>query len=162
MIDIKQIRKDFPIFKNHPSLTYLDSAATSLKPKSVISKITEYYERYSANIHRGIYQLSEKASEEYERTRAVVALFINAPSSSEIIFTRNATEGINVIASTIGVTNVSEGDEIVTTVMEHHANFVPWQQLAFDVGADFKVIDIDENGSLPLKVKGHNSKSNTC
>jgi len=161
MIDIKQIRKDFPIFKNHPSLTYLDSAATSLKPKSVISKITEYYERYSANIHRGIYQLSEKASEEYERTRAVVALFINAPSSSEIIFTRNATEGINVIASTIGVTNVSEGDEIVTTVMEHHANFVPWQQLAFDVGADFKVIDIDENGSLPLKVKGHNSKSKT-
>jgi len=159
MIDPKQIKKDFPIFKNHPSLTYLDSAATSLKPKSVIRKITEYYEQYSANIHRGIYHLSEKASEEYEDARKVVALFLHASSANEIIFTRNATEGINLLASTIGVTNVSEGEEIVTTVMEHHANFVPWQQRAFDAGADFKVIDIDKNSVLPLNLSGHHSKS---
>lgn len=143
----------FPLLKND-SVTYLDSAATSLKPQSVIDAISEYYSQYSANVHRGMYAMSEKATEEYESTRKVVADFINAPSSDEIVFTKNATEAINLIAYSLGREIVQEGDEIVTTVLEHHANFVPWQQLAFASGADFKVIDCDKNGDLDIFTAG--------
>ncbi|PJE61332.1 cysteine desulfurase CsdA [Candidatus Roizmanbacteria bacterium CG10_big_fil_rev_8_21_14_0_10_39_12] len=147
------VKKDFPIFSAHPELVYLDSGATSLKPQSVIDKMSEYYTQYSANIHRGIYKLSERASQEYEDTRAVVAKYINANRSEEIVFTRNATESLNLVASTLGQDIVNSGDEIVTTVMEHHANFVPWQQLAFGLGADFKVIDINEDFELSVVQK---------
>ena len=150
MLDTQKLKNDFPIFKSHRTLTYLDSGATSLKPKAVIDKITEYYETYSANIHRGIYKISELASQEYEDTRIVVSTFIHSNRPEEVIFTRNATEGINLVASTIGSDTVSAGDEIVTTVMEHHANFVPWQQLAFATGADLKVIDINNNYELAI------------
>ncbi len=161
MIDSRKIRKDFPIFKNHPSLTYLDSAATSLKPQSVIRKITEYYGQYSANIHRGIYALSERASKEYDETRTVVAKFINANRPEEIIFTRNATESLNLVASTLGQEIVNEGDEVVVTIMEHHANFVPWQQLALTVGADFKVIGINDHYELSIVEKSDRRGANT-
>ena len=144
---------DFPII-NSKSCVYLDSAATSLKPQSVIDAISEYYTHYSANVHRGMYSMSERATEEYESTRDVVATFINAQSSDEIIFTRNATEAINLVAYSLGREIVQEGDEIVTSVIEHHANFVPWQQLAFACGADFKVIDCDENGDLDIFTAG--------
>ncbi len=157
MLDIKQLKKDFPIFKNHPDLVYLDSTATSLKPQSVIDKIVEYYTQYSANIHRGIYAISEKATEEYEETRSVVAKFINAPSPNEIVFTRSTTEAINLICYSLGRQIVGANDEVVTTIMEHHSNFVPWQQLCFEVGADFKIIDITNEGFLaviPSKVEG--------
>ena len=150
------IKKDFPIFKTHPELVYLDSGATSLKPQPVIDAIGAYYSRYSANIHRGLYTISEKASAEYEETRSVVASFINAPSPNEIIFTRGTTEGINLVASTVGIDAndaIDPDAEIVTTVMEHHANFVPWQQLAFNTGADFKVIDIGNNYELKNKTE---------
>lgn len=155
MFNSQQIKKDFPIFSHLPLLTYLDSAATSLKPQAVIDKVSEYYAQYSANIHRGIYALSEKASAEYEETRVVVQKFINADRPEEIIFTRNATEAINLIASTWGNVHIGEGDEMVTTIMEHHANFVPWQQLAFTTGATLKVIDVDESYELRVASDGN-------
>src|SRR5690606_12466587 len=134
MFTPKQIQNDFPIFHYRPDLTYLDSAATSLKPISVINKVNEYYKKYSSNIHRGIYQMAEQATEEYEETRRILALFLNARRPEEIIFTRNTTEGINLVASTLGNEIMNQGDEIVTSIMEHHSNFVPWQHLAFRTG----------------------------
>jgi cysteine desulfurase/selenocysteine lyase len=145
------IKKHFPIFQNKPDLVYLDSTATSLKPKRVIDKIREYYEEYSANVFRGIYPMSEKATTEFEETRQVVSKFINAGKLEEVIFTRNATESLNLIAYSLGRKIVEQNDEIVTTIMEHHSNFVPWQVLATEVGALFKIVDIDENGYLNLR-----------
>ncbi len=153
MLNSTNIKKDFPIFKTHPGLVYLDSAATTLKPQSVIDKLVEYYSQYSANVKRGIYKISERATEEYEKTRALVSNFINASKSEEVIFTRGTTESINLIAYSLGREIIGKGDEIVTTVMEHHSNFVPWQVLAGEIGADFKVIDIDEEGQLKVKNK---------
>jgi cysteine desulfurase/selenocysteine lyase len=144
---------DFPLLAHNPSLTYLDSAATSLKPQEVLDAMNEYYTSYSANIHRGLYKLSEKASEEYEETRQVVADFIHAPSADEIIFTRNATESINLIAYTCGQHMIDSDNEIVTTVLEHHANFVPWQQLALRRGAHLRVIDCGDAGDLDIYAK---------
>lgn len=144
------VAKDFPVLKNNPKLTYLDSTATSLKPQVVIDAISEYYTHYSANIHRGLYQLSEKASEEYETTREVVRKFINAPDQDEIIFTRNTTESINIIMRSLGEHILDPGDEIAVTIAEHHANFVPWQQLALKTDSAFKIIDVDENEDLDI------------
>src|SRR5688572_5151254 len=126
MLDAAPLKKDFPIFKKHADLVYLDSAATSLKPQVVIDKLVEYYTDYSANIKRGIYSLSERATEEYEKTRTQVAEFIGA-EKDEVIFTRSTTESLNLIAYALGRQIVDRGDEIITTVMEHHSNFVPWQ-----------------------------------
>lgn len=147
-MDITQLKKDFPIFTIDPSLVYLDSTATALKPKVVIDKLREYYEQYSANIHRGIYKISEKATAEYEETRKIVAKFINASKAEEIIYTRNASEAINLVASTIGRDTVETDDEIITTIMEHHSNFIPWQQLAKENGAQLKVVGLLEDGTL--------------
>ena len=158
MISATKIKRDFPIFKHHPDLVYLDSTATSLKPQSVIDKTVEYYSQYSANIARGLYDISIKATAEYELTRQITAKFINASSSDEIVFTRSTTESINLLANCLGK-KINQGDEIVTTVMEHHSNFVPWQQLAFEIGAVFKVIDIDDYGYLDIyRGKVQNSK----
>lgn len=153
MLNIGTIKKDFPIFQHQPQLVYLDSAATSLKPKPVIDKLVEYYRKYSANIFRGIYRLSEKATEEYETTRKMVARFINAKSEQEIVFTRNTTEAINLISYSLGRQLVGKGDEIVVSIMEHHSNFVPWQILASQVGAKFKVVDITDDGYLNFNFK---------
>ena len=158
------LKKDFPIFKNIPDLVYLDSTATSLKPKAVVDKLVEYYSNYSANIFRGVYKISEKATEEFEETREVTAKFINALKSEEVIFTRNSTESLNLIAYSLGRKIVSQKDEVVTTIMEHHSNFVPWQVLCSETGADFKIVDIDNNGYLDLgmenlKFKSSNLKS---
>ena len=150
MIDIKTIKKQFPIFQSQPDLVYLDSTATSLKPKKMIDKLKEYYEEYSANVFRGIYPMSEKATVEFEDTRDVVSKFINANKSEEIIFTRNTTESLNLLAYSLGRKIIESNDEIVTTIMEHHSNFVPWQVLASEIGAKFKVIDINEEGYLDL------------
>ncbi|MEK7109982.1 MAG: SufS family cysteine desulfurase [Patescibacteria group bacterium] len=152
MIDLKNIKNEFPIFQHQPNLVYLDSTATSLKPKIVIDKIREYYEEYSANVFRGIYPMSEKATIEFEETRNVVSKFINANKSEEIVFTRNATGSLNLLAYSLGRKIVEADDEIVTTIMEHHSNFVPWQVLANETGGAFKVIDIDEEGYLDLGV----------
>ena len=140
MLDTKKIKNDFPIFKKSPHLVYLDSTATSLKPQIVINKLNEYYSEYSANIFRGVYDISERATAEYEETREVVKTFINAPQSKEIIFTRNATESINLFVN--GIKNLlQKGDEIITTVTEHHSNFVPWQQLAKNNSLKFTVLE---------------------
>ena len=147
MLSADKIKNDFPIFKKQPELVYLDSTATSLKPQSVISKLVEYYTDYSANIFRGVYDMSEKATAEYEETRTVVKDFIHAPSEKEIIFTRNSTESINVFINGVSDT-LHKGDEIVTTISEHHSNFVPWQQLAKKKGLVFRCIDIDDGGYI--------------
>jgi len=131
MLDATKIKKDFPIFQHRPDLVYLDSTATSLKPNSVIEALDRYYEEYSANIYRGVYGISEEATEQYEKTRGIVAKFIHA-KEEDVIFTRNTTESINLVAYSLGRTIVNTGDEIVTSIAEHHSNFVPWQQLAFE------------------------------
>ena len=124
----------------------------------MIDKIREYYEEYSANVFRGIYPMSEKATVEFEETRTIISQFINANNSNEIIFTRNATESLNLLAYSLGRKIIESDDEIVTTIMEHHSNFVPWQVLAGEVGAIFKVIDIDEEGNLNLEFRIQNSE----
>lgn len=147
ILDVKTIKKDFPVFSAHPDLVYLDSSATSLKPRSVIDSLLDYYRRYSANIYRGIYRLSEQATQAYEDARASIAAFIHG-HQDEVVFTRNTTESLNLVAYSLGRQIIRSGDEIVTSVMEHHSNFVPWQQLAVENDAVFKIIDINNEGNL--------------
>lgn len=149
MIDVKKIKKDFPVFEKYPNLVYLDSAATSFKPASVIEKIVEYYQEYSANIHRGIYQISERATKEYEETRAVVAKFIGA-ESSEIVFTKNTTEALNILAFGLAEKFLKRGDEILISIAEHHSNFVPWQIVCQRKKANLKILDVNEEGRLKI------------
>jgi len=151
MFDPYVIKKDFPLLQSQKDLVYLDSTATSLKPYSVIRSLRAYYEEYSANIYRGIYKMSEIATVEYEKTRGVIAQLIHAKSSDEIIFTRNTTESLNLIMYALGERIIGKGDEIVTTIMEHHSNFVPWQQLAIKKKAKFKIINLDKHGNLDVK-----------
>lgn len=154
MIDATKLRKDFPQFTrkiNGKPIVYLDSAATSLKPWSVINKENEYYTRYTANIFRGIYTTSEEATKEYEDVREKTAKFIGANRPEEIVFTRNTTESINLVAYSWMRHNVHKGDNVVVSVMEHHSNFVPWQQLAGELGVTFKVWGTDKNGELNIK-----------
>jgi len=132
-INVARIREDFPILKrqvNDKPLVYFDSAATSQKPIVVIDAIDRYYREYNANIHRGIHKLAEEATLAYEGAREKVAKFVNAKRTEEIIFTRNATEAINLVAYSWGRANIGKGDKIVLTIMEHHSNIVPWQLLA--------------------------------
>ncbi len=153
MFDVDTIRQDFPILQqtvNGKPLTFLDSAASSQKPVQVIEALDRYYREYNANVHRGIYQISERASEAYETARKKVGRFINARSWREIIFTRNATESINLVAYTWGQANVKASDVIITSEMEHHANLVPWQQLAARTGAALKYIPVDQHGYLDM------------
>ena len=150
------IRNDFPILATTTShgkpLVYLDSAATSQKPLAVIEAMDTYYREYNANVHRGIYEIGELATEAYERARAQVARFVNAPDAHEIVFTRNATESINLVAYSWGRRNIDRGDVIVLTEMEHHANLVPWQLLAQEKDGDLEFIPITDDGVLRLDV----------
>ncbi|HUS82105.1 MAG TPA: cysteine desulfurase [Dehalococcoidia bacterium] len=151
MFDVGRIRKEFPILQrtvHGKPLVYLDNAATSQKPAAVIDALVEYYERYNANIHRGLHTLAEEATNRYEEAREKVRRFINAPGCESIIFTRNATESINLVAHSWGRANVHAGDEIVLTVMEHHSNLVPWQMLAKETGASLRFVDVDDEGRL--------------
>ncbi len=141
------LKNHFPIFKANPKLVYLDSTATTLKPNVVIDKEVEYYSNYSANVKRGIYSISERATIEYENARKIVAKFINA-KPEEIIFTRGTTESINLLAYSLGRQIIGKNDEVLTTIMEHHSNFVPWQQLCIENSSVFKVLDIDDEGYL--------------
>jgi len=153
MFDVQKIREDFPILHqtvNGRPLAYLDNSATSQKPLPVIEAMNTYYREYNANVHRGIYTISEKASEAYETARKKIGRFINARSWREVIFTRNATEAINLVAFTWGQANIKAGDVILTSEMEHHANLVPWQQLAARTGAKVKYIPVDEHGYLDM------------
>ncbi|MEJ2559989.1 MAG: cysteine desulfurase [Anaerolineae bacterium] len=155
MFDVDAIRQDFPILNqqvNGKPLVYLDSGASSQKPLPVIEAMDECYRTYYANVHRGIYQLSEKTSASYEEARKKVARFINAKSWREVVFTRNATESINLVAYTWGRQNIKAGDTILLTEMEHHANLVPWQQLAAETGAGVSYIPVDARGYCDMAV----------
>ncbi len=143
-------KTDFPIFINNPDLVYLDSAATSQKPQVVLDAIMEYYQTYNANIHRGLYPIAEKATAAVEKVRRQVAKFINAKNPSEIIFTKNATEAINLVSHTWGKEHIQKNDVMITTIMEHHANFVPWQQLCIEKQAKLEIIDITDSGKLKI------------
>jgi cysteine desulfurase / selenocysteine lyase len=150
-LDLARIRADFPILSQKvrgKPLVYLDNAATSQKPRQVIQAMQRVFEEHNANIHRGVYEFSERTTALFEEARAKVARFINAPSEREVIFVRNATEGVNLVAYAWGRDNIKPGDRIVTTVLEHHSDFVPWQQLAKEVGAQIAVVDIDDEGRL--------------
>jgi cysteine desulfurase/selenocysteine lyase len=152
-LDVQRVRKDFPILQREvygKPLVYLDNAATSQKPRQVIDALVNYYENYNANIHRAVHCLGEEATAAYEEARAKVAKFINAPSPECVIFTRNTTEAINLVAYTWGRENVREGDEILLTQMEHHSNLIPWQRLAAEKGATVRYIELTDTQTLAL------------
>ncbi|PKN87536.1 MAG: cysteine desulfurase [Chloroflexi bacterium HGW-Chloroflexi-8] len=155
-LDVKKIKSDFPILareiRNGIPLVYLDSAATSQKPQVVIDAMTKYYQFSNANIHRGVHTLAEEATGMYEDVRKKVANFINAKSEKEIIYTRNTTESINLVAQTWGKTNLEEGDIIVLTEMEHHSNLVPWQMLAAEKHLNLEFVTVTDDGLLNLQV----------
>jgi cysteine desulfurase / selenocysteine lyase len=149
-----QIIADFPILAKPTSrgkrLVYLDSAASSQKPRAVIQSLVDYYEGYNANIHRGVYELAARATDAFEEARAKVARFINAAHTEEIIWTRNTTEAINLVSFSWGLANLKPGDAILTTQIEHHSNLVPWQLLAEKTGAELRFIPAADDGSLIL------------
>lgn len=152
--DVQKIRQDFPILhqimENEQPLVYLDNAATSQKPQSVIDAIVHYYENNNANVHRGIHTLSERATEAYEHARIKVQLFINALAAKECIFTRGTTESINLVAQAFVAPRLKEGDEVLITQLEHHSNIVPWQLVCQKTGAQLRFIPINEHGELLL------------
>ncbi|HEY4691713.1 MAG TPA: cysteine desulfurase [Anaerolineae bacterium] len=156
-LDVRAIRADFPILSQDvhgKPLAFLDSAASSQKPSVVIDAMSTYYRTTHANVHRGVYTLSERATEMYEGARKKVARFIGAKSSREIIFTRNATESINLVARAWGRANLKPGDEILLTELEHHSNLVPWQLIAKETGAKVRYIPVDGQGILQLDALG--------
>jgi cysteine desulfurase/selenocysteine lyase len=150
---VERVRVDFPLLGRSmrgKALAYLDNAATSQKPRHVIDAIHRFYETLNANVHRGVYQLSEEATTAYEWGRAMLAQYLNAPSPAEIVFVRGTTEAINLVAATFGRTRIGAGDEILISAMEHHSNIVPWQLVAEERGATLKVIPMNDRGELLL------------
>ena len=152
--DVQKVRADFPILHTRARgkpLIYLDNGATTQKPRAVIDRITRFYETENANIHRGVYELSQRATEAYEEARKKIARFLGASDSREIIFTRGTTEGINLVASSFGQTFLGKGDEIILSAMEHHSNIVPWQIAAEQAGATIRIIPMNDAGELMLE-----------
>ena len=157
MYDAKAIRRDFPVLErriNDKKLVYLDSAATSQKPRQVLNALNEYYEKHNANIHRGVHRLAEEATAAYEGARGKVARFLGAPDATGLIFTRGTTESINLVAHAWGRKALREGDEILLTEAEHHSNLVPWQLAAQATGAKLRFIPIREDGTLDMEEAG--------
>ena len=152
-LDAHTLRKDFPIFEQEfhgKPLAYLDSAASSQKPRQMLDAMQAFYETSYANVHRGVYELAERATEGLESAREKVRALINAPAPREVIFVRNATEGINLVAYAWGLSNLGVGDVVLVTELEHHSNFVPWQYVAKRTGADFRMIPLTDEGELVL------------
>ena len=152
-LDAQKLRADFAVFDelvNGKPVAYLDSASSTQKPRQVLDAMREFYEHSYANVHRGVYTLAERATAGYEGAREKVRAYINAPSNREVIFTRSATEALNLIAYAWGLDNLGPGDVVVITELEHHANFVPWQFIAKKTGAQFAHIPIDDLGELQL------------
>ena len=155
MLDLTTIRNDFPILKRRVGehqLVYLDNAATSQKPSQVINTLTEYYESYNSNVHRGVHTLSMEATDRYEESRETVARFLNAPSPETIVWVRNTTEAINLVSYTWAQAQLSPGQDIVLTQMEHHSNLVPWQHLAKVKNLNLKFIPVKDNGLLDIEI----------
>jgi cysteine desulfurase/selenocysteine lyase len=146
----RRLREDFPIFRAHPELVYLDSGASAQKPQAVIDRVTRFYESGYANIHRGVYGLSARATDDYEATRRTVARFLNAREDAEIIFVRGATEAINLVAQSWGPSSLEPGDAVLISELEHHANIVPWQMLRDRLGITLDVVPIDGEGALDM------------
>jgi len=164
VLDVARIRADFPLLSrpmNGRQLAYLDNAATSQKPQAVIDALSRYYAEENANIHRGVYELSQQATLAYERARGAVQRLVNAGDPHEIVFTRGATESINLVACAYGNAHFAEGDEIVLSVMEHHSNIVPWQLVAERTGARLRVIPMSDAGVLDLEAYGNLFTSRT-
>jgi cysteine desulfurase / selenocysteine lyase len=152
-LDARKLREDFPIFEQRihdQPLAYLDTAASAQKPRAVLDAMTRFYETSYANIHRGVYDLGERATEAYEGAREKTRAFVNAESTREIVFTHNVTAALNLVAYGWGLDNLGPGDVVVVTEMEHHSNFVPWQYIAGRTGAEFAVVPVDGNGELQL------------
>jgi cysteine desulfurase / selenocysteine lyase len=152
-LDARKLRADFPILQqeiNGKPLAYLDSAVTSQKPRQVLDAMMHFYETSYGNVHRGVYGLAERATEAFEGARDRIARFVNAPSSRELIFTRNATESLNLVAYAYGLATFGPGDVVIVTELEHHSNFVPWQYVAKRTGASFRMIRLTETGELDL------------
>ena len=152
-LDVQRIRADFPYLEelsNGKPVAFLDSAASTQKPRQVLDAMVEFYSHSYANVHRGVYRLAERATDAYEGSRLKVAKLVNAPSEREVIFTRQATEALNLVAYAWGLDNLGSGDVVLVSELEHHSNFVPWQYIAGRTGADFRTIPIDENGELQL------------
>jgi cysteine desulfurase/selenocysteine lyase len=154
VLDVERVRKEFPILqttmRGHP-LVYLDTAASAQKPRAVIDAVADFYRRDYANIHRGVYELSARATRLHDEAREKVRALLGAPESREVVFTRNATEAINLVAASYGRTRVGPGDEVLITGMEHHADIVPWQQLCQEKGARLRVAPVADDGSLLLE-----------
>ena len=153
-LDVRRLREDFPILRqtvHGRPLVYLDNAATTQKPQAVIDALVTYYSEINANVHRGVHHLSERATSAFEGARATVQRFINAGSTHEIVFTRNATEAINLVAQTFGRTRLGAGDEVLISAMEHHSNIVPWQLVCADKGASLRVAPITDDGALQVE-----------
>jgi cysteine desulfurase / selenocysteine lyase len=154
LLDVEAIRRDFPILAERPygkELVYLDNAASAQKPRQVIERLTHFYEHEYANVHRGLHYLANAATEAFEGARESVRRFLNAPSLEEIIFTRSATEAINLVAASFGLAHIGEGDEIILSVTEHHSNIVPWHFLRERKGAVLKWIEVDDDGRFSLE-----------
>lgn len=152
-VELEEIRDDFPVLRQRvhgKPLIYFDNAATSQKPRQVIDALNDYYQRYNANVHRGIHALAERATREYELARQRIARFIHAPLPETVVFTRGTTEAINLIAYSWARHNLKKGDEILLTWMEHHSNIVPWYQVAGETGAVIKRLDLNQDGTLAL------------
>ena len=152
-LDAQKLRADFPILQqeiNGKPLAYLDSAVTAQKPRQVLEAMTQFYETSYGNVHRGVYALAERSTEAFEGARDRIAKFVNAPSSRELIFTRNATESLNLVAYAYGLARLGPGDVVVVTELEHHSNFVPWQYVAKRTGASFRMVRLTDGGELDL------------
>ena len=153
VLDTHRLRADFPVFEelfDGKPVAYLDSASSSQKPRQVLDRMRAFYEHEYANVHRGVYRLAERATEGFEGARRTTAAFLNAPSEKEVVFTRSATEALNLVAYAWGLDNLGPGDVVVITELEHHASFVPWQYIAHRTGASFRHIPIDDRGELQL------------
>lgn len=162
--DVEAIRRDFPILNRHVNgqpLVYLDNAASSQKPVQVLQKMDHYYLNTHANVHRGVHQLSQEATDLFENARRTIARFINAPSDAEVIFTRGTTESINLIAYTFGLSRLKEGDEIIISALEHHSNIVPWQIVCEMRGASIRIIPLFEDGTLDISWLENNITAKT-
>ena len=152
-LDAHKLRADFPIFEqtfHGKPLAYLDSAASSQKPRRVLEAMDRFYETSYANVHRGVYELADRATQALEGARETVARFVNAPAAREIVLVRNATEALNLVAYSWGASNLGPGDVVLVTELEHHSNFVPWQYVARKTGADFRMLPLDDTGELRL------------
>jgi cysteine desulfurase/selenocysteine lyase len=150
-MDVKSVRSQFPIFHHHPGLIYLDNAATSQKPANVIRAMNDFYERSNANVHRGLYKLSSEATKLYENVRTRTAGLIGGESADTLTFTKGTTESINIVANGFLRKKLAPGDTVVVSAMEHHANFIPWQQVCFEKKCELHIIPVDTSGNLIWK-----------